>query len=103
MIGVRETRLPDALDQQVHHIGQNQADLLAHAGLSLEDIVSGHVYLANMDDYQGMNAIYKEYFSKGPGVRTTLMPTSKSWASPAGNTPRVMASFIAAKTQPAKP
>jgi 2-iminobutanoate/2-iminopropanoate deaminase len=103
MIGVRDTRLPDALDQQVHHIGQNQADILAQAGLSLEDIVSGHVYLAHMDDYQGMNAIYKEYFSKGPGVRTTLMPTTKPWSSRPNINPRVEASFIAAKTRPAKP
>jgi len=103
MMGVRETRLPDALDQQVHHIGQNQTDLLAHAGLSLEDIVSGHVYLAQMDDYQGMNAIYKEYFSKGPGVRTTLMPTTKQWSNSPNINPRVMASFIAAKTEPVKP
>jgi hypothetical protein len=53
-----------------------------------------------MDDYQGMNAIYKEYFSKGPGVRTTLMPTSKSWSTRQNMNPRVIASFIAAKTQP---
>ena len=101
-IGVKETRLPNELDQQVHHIGQNQADLLKQAGLSLEDIVSGHVYLAHMEDYQGMNAIYKEYFSKGPGVRTTLMPTSKPWSTRQNTNPRVIASFIAAKTQPAK-
>jgi 2-iminobutanoate/2-iminopropanoate deaminase len=86
----------ESLDQQVHQLGQNHTQFLEQAGLGLEDIVSGHVYLKSMDDYQGMNAIYKEYFSKGPGVRTTLMPATNSGPSPS----RVLASFIAAKTRP---
>ena len=52
-----------------------------------------------MEDYNGMNAIYREYFSKGPGVRTTLMPSQAEVKSPV----RVIASFIAARTEPAKP
>jgi 2-iminobutanoate/2-iminopropanoate deaminase len=91
-------QIPAGLDEQVHQLGRNHTAVLKQAGLSLEDIVSGHVYLKSMDDYAGMNAIYKEYFSKGPGVRTTLMPSTKS----SDSTARVMASFIGAKTQPAK-
>jgi enamine deaminase RidA (YjgF/YER057c/UK114 family) len=83
----------------VHQLGRNQTLTLEAAGLQLEDIVSGNVYLADMEDYQAMNTIYREYFSKGPGVRTTLMPTTKWGPSPS----RVRASFVAAKTQPAKP
>ena len=80
-------------------MAKNHSAVLDAAGLTLEDIVSGHVYLADMEDYNGMNAIYREYFSKGPGVRTTLMPTN---AIKMGEV-RLTASFIAAKTEPAKP
>jgi len=87
------------VDKQVHVMAKNHVAVLDAAGLSLEDIVSGHVYLADIEDYNGMNAIYRQYFSKGPGVRTTLMPTN---AIKMGDV-RLTASFIAAKTQPAKP
>jgi len=90
--------LPTDLNEQMHQLGRNQTAILEGAGLKLDDIVSGHVYLKNMDDYRGMNAIYQEYFSKGPGVRTTLMPGKNAGESPA----LVWASFVAAKTQPAK-
>jgi 2-iminobutanoate/2-iminopropanoate deaminase len=89
----------EGVEGQVHQIGRNQGAVLQEAGLTLEDIVSGHVYLADIADYQAMNGIYREYFSKGPGVRTTLMPATRRDNPPA----RVRASFIAAKTQPAKP
>jgi hypothetical protein len=48
-----------------------------------------------MKDYQAMNAIYREYFSRGPGVRTCLMPN----AGLEKNDIRVRASFIAARTR----
>jgi 2-iminobutanoate/2-iminopropanoate deaminase len=85
----------DDLAEQVHQLGRNHTAVLEAAGLSLGDVVSGCVYLRDMADYQGMNTIYKEYFSRGPGVRTCLMP-----ASAAGKgQPRVWASFVAARTR----
>jgi 2-iminobutanoate/2-iminopropanoate deaminase len=97
LFGSRGGELAKGLDEQVHQLGKNHTAVLEAAGLKLEDIVSGHVYLADMEDYNGMNAIYRQYFSKGPGVRTTLMPSKGHESSPT----RVIASFIAAKTQPA--
>lgn len=94
--GVADRRLSAETEEQVHQLGRNQAAVLKEAGLGLEDIVSGLVYLRHIDDYQAMNGIYKEYFSKGPGVRTTLMPSNRRDNPPI----RVSASFIAAKTQP---
>jgi 2-iminobutanoate/2-iminopropanoate deaminase len=84
-----------ALGDQVHQMARNHVEILEAAGLKLDDIVSGHVYLRDMKDYQPMNAIYREYFSRGPGVRTCLMPTSKSQ----GVNMLVSASFIAARTR----
>ncbi len=83
------------LEKQVRRMAQNHMDILAEAGLKLEDIVSGHVYLRNINDYKPFNEIYAEYFSKGPGVRTCLMPNSGYEK----NDVRATASFIAARTR----
>jgi 2-iminobutanoate/2-iminopropanoate deaminase len=83
------------LGPQVHQMGRNHTAVLEAAGLSLDDVVSGCVYLRDMKDYQAMNAIYREYFSRGPGVRTCLMPSSADGKS----RPLVWASFIAARTR----
>jgi 2-iminobutanoate/2-iminopropanoate deaminase len=88
-------RLADGLGPQVHQMARNHGAILDAAGLEPGDIISGHVYLADMNDYQDMNAIYREYYSKGPGVRTCLMPTSRLGAVAL----RVHASFIAARTR----
>ena len=83
------------LGDQVHRMGRNDTALLDAAGLKLDDIVSGCVYLRKMDDYRPMNAIYKEYFSRGPGVRTCLTPSSGYET----NNILVQGSFIAARTR----
>ena len=88
--------MPADLADQVHQMARNHSAILDAAGLTLDDIVSGHVYLQDMKDYEGMNAIYRQYFSKGPGVRTCLMPG----AGIDKTTRRVQASFIAARTRP---
>ncbi len=88
-------RLGEDLDKQVRLMAQGDIDLLSAAGLKLEDIVSGHVYLRTIDDYQPFNDVYKEFFSKGPGVRTCLMPSSGIEK----NEIKVRASFIAARTR----
>jgi 2-iminobutanoate/2-iminopropanoate deaminase len=85
------------LERQVNGMGKNHFAVLEAAGLKPEDIVGGWVYLRDMQDYQPMNAIYKNYYSRGPGVRTCLMPNS----SYEKNTIRVRGSFIAARTAPA--
>ena len=83
------------LAAQVHQVAKSDVAILDAAGLKLEDIVSGHVYLRDMKDYADMNNIYKQYYSKGPGVRTCLMPNA---GAEKGDV-RVLASFIAARTR----
>ena len=90
-----EGTIPTDLQTQVRRMAQGDIDILTEAGLSLGDIVSGHVYLRDIGDYTPFNEIYKEYFSKGPGVRTCLMPNSGIEK----NDIRVRASFIAARTR----
>jgi 2-iminobutanoate/2-iminopropanoate deaminase len=81
------------LAEQVHQMARNHIAVLDAAGLTLEDIASGCVYLRDMKDYQPMNAVYRPYFSRGVAVRTCLMPNS----SYEKNDVLVRASFIAAR------
>ena len=83
------------LDKQVRQMAQNDIDILTEAGLRLEDIISGHVYLRNINDYKPFNDIYAEFYAKGPGVRTCLMPNSGYEK----NKVRASGSFIAARTR----
>jgi enamine deaminase RidA (YjgF/YER057c/UK114 family) len=81
------------LGEQVHQMARNHTAVLEAAGLALEDIVSGCVYLRDMKDYEPMNGIYRQYFSRGNAVRTCLMPNSTYEK----NDILVRASFIAAR------
>ena len=94
-LNLADRSLPADLTDQVHQMARNHVAILDAAGLALDDIVSGHVYLRDMKDYNDMNAVYRQYFSRGPGVRTCLMPNSGLEKSG----PRVFASFIAARTR----
>ena len=80
---------------QTHQMARRHTAILETAGLTLADIVSGSVYLRDMQDYDAMNEVYRQYFSRGPGVRTCLMPNS-GYEKHGG---RVRASFIAARTR----
>lgn len=41
-------------------------------GLGFEDVVMGNVYLADINDYGGMNEVYAEYFPSNPPARVAL-------------------------------
>jgi 2-iminobutanoate/2-iminopropanoate deaminase len=92
--GIESADKAGDLDAQTNKMARNHAVALESAGLSFDDIVSGCVYLRDMADYQPMNAIYRQFYSKGHGVRTCLMPTAADTPGP-----RVWASFIAARSQ----
>lgn len=46
--------------------------LLAELGMDFGDVVQGTVYLADIDDYGEMNAVYGEYFPTDPPARETV-------------------------------
>lgn len=45
---------------------------LTEMSLGFEDVVMGNVYLADIDDYAGMNEVYGEYFPSNPPARVAL-------------------------------
>lgn len=51
---------------------ENIEAVLAYAGSSLENVVKCTVFLADIADYQAMNAVYREFFVESPPARSTV-------------------------------
>ena len=71
---------PAAMDAQARQAMDGVGAVLKAAGLGFEHLVKCHVYLANMDDYAAMNAVYGSYFTDRVPARTTVQAA----ALPAG-------------------
>ena len=63
---------PAGMDVQARQAMDGVGAVLAAAGLGFEHLVKCHVYLANMDDYAAMNAVYGSYFKERVPARTTV-------------------------------
>jgi 2-iminobutanoate/2-iminopropanoate deaminase len=57
---------------QTHRALQNISEILKAAGASLDDVVRTTVYLADMNDFGAMNAVYGTYFSSPAPARATV-------------------------------
>ena len=51
---------------------ENLKTALEAAGSSLDDVVKVTVFLSDMIHYQGMNAVFNEYFEGRPPARSTV-------------------------------
>jgi 2-iminobutanoate/2-iminopropanoate deaminase len=58
--------------EQTRAVLQNLAAVLAEAGASLADVVKCGVFLANIADFDDMNAVYAEMFPQPLPARTTV-------------------------------
>lgn len=57
---------------QTRQVLTNLSSVLQAAGSSLERVVKTTVFLANMDDFPAMNAVYGEFFPHDPPARSTV-------------------------------
>ena len=57
---------------QTHRVLQNVQAVLASAGSSFAHVIKTTVFLANMDDFPAMNAIYATYFTGVTPARSTV-------------------------------
>jgi 2-iminobutanoate/2-iminopropanoate deaminase len=57
---------------QTRRVCENLGALLAAAGLSLADVVRTTVFLADMNDFAAMNAVYAEFFAAPCPARSTV-------------------------------
>ena len=62
----------DTIEEQTRQIFDNLEAILAEAGSGLERIVKTTVFLASLDDFQGMNSVYAERVGDTPPARSTI-------------------------------
>jgi 2-iminobutanoate/2-iminopropanoate deaminase len=57
---------------QTHRVFRNLAAILEAAGTSLDRVVRATVYLADMNDFAEVNAVYGTYFTTPAPARATI-------------------------------
>ncbi len=57
---------------QTHQVLRNLKAILEAAGSGLERVVKTTIYLADMQDFKTVNAVYAEYFKEAPPARATV-------------------------------
>jgi 2-aminomuconate deaminase len=57
---------------QTRSVIENIRDILAAAGASLADVVEVSTFLVRMDDFEGYNEVYGEFFGYQGPARTTV-------------------------------
>ncbi|WP_026369374.1 RidA family protein [Kallotenue papyrolyticum] len=60
------------IEDQTRRVLDNLNAVLQAAGSSLERVVKTTIFLADMNDFATVNAIYGEYFTTNPPARSTV-------------------------------
>ncbi|MSP24870.1 MAG: RidA family protein [Myxococcales bacterium] len=60
------------VEAQARQVMSNLGAVLEAAGASFGDVVKTTIFLANLADFQKVNAIYAEYFPDPPPARATV-------------------------------
>ena len=55
--------MADTVEAQAHQVFKNLTGVLAEAGLTLDNVVKTAVFLADLNDFAAVNAIYESYFT----------------------------------------
>jgi len=58
--------------EQTRAVLENLRDILSAVGAGLEDLVSVTTYLVSMNDFEGYNEVYGEFFDESGPARTTV-------------------------------
>jgi 2-iminobutanoate/2-iminopropanoate deaminase len=62
----------DSIGEQTEQVFANLRAILEAAGTSLERLVKTTVFLQNLDDFSGMNEVYKQHVGDQPPARSTV-------------------------------
>ncbi len=65
-------RTPNDVGEQTRKVFQSIERRLLLAGSSMQQVLKCNVYLADLDDYDAMNAAFRGLFGANPPVRTTV-------------------------------
>ncbi|HJY29995.1 MAG TPA: Rid family detoxifying hydrolase [Pyrinomonadaceae bacterium] len=60
------------IEAQTEQVFRNLEKVLEAAGSGVDNIVKATVFLADMNDYNTMNELYKKHFKGDPPARTTV-------------------------------
>lgn len=64
--------VPGGIKEQTDRVLQNIRGIIADTDATFHDVVKTTVYLANMDDFAGMNEVYDKYFDSEAPARATV-------------------------------
>jgi 2-iminobutanoate/2-iminopropanoate deaminase len=67
-----EGTLAEGVSEQTRQTIQNLKAVLEAGGSSLERVVKTTIFLADMDDFQTVNAVYEEYFGTAQPARSAV-------------------------------
>jgi reactive intermediate/imine deaminase len=62
----------EAIDVQTRQSLENVKAILEQEGLTMQDVLKVTVFLDDIDDFEEMNAAYKEYFHDNPPARSAV-------------------------------
>jgi 2-iminobutanoate/2-iminopropanoate deaminase len=63
---------PDGIAAQTKQAMENLSAILAAAGTHMGNVVKTTIFLADINDFAAMNAVYASYFPADPPARSTL-------------------------------
>ncbi len=63
---------PGTIEEETTLVLNNLAAVLEAAGMSLADVVSTTVFMADLDEFSAMNAVYATFFPENPPARATV-------------------------------
>lgn len=64
--------MPTGIEEQAHQSLKNVKAILEAAGTGIENVVKTTVFLADMNDFAAMNAVYAQYFSDPYPARSAV-------------------------------
>lgn len=65
-------KLAEGIEAQTHQVMANVAALLQAAGTGMDAVIKTTIFLADMQDFGTVNAIYAQSFSAEPPARSTV-------------------------------
>jgi reactive intermediate/imine deaminase len=74
-LGVTEETLAmetGRVEAETRNVMESFRELFQEVGIEFNHVVKGTVYLADVDDYAGMNQVYGEYFPSDPPARECI-------------------------------
>jgi 2-iminobutanoate/2-iminopropanoate deaminase len=71
-IDAKTGQMAEGMEAQLEQVFRNLAAVLEASGSSVDNIVKTTVFLADMNDYNRMNELYKAKFKGDPPARSTV-------------------------------